>query len=241
MELHVSLDLLTETVNFATLTPDTDAEAQHLPDAQEVAQGFLLADRGYFKEKYLMDVDGAGGSFIVRGKANMNPSVRRAYRKDGSEIKAWQDTQLKEIKHRLRRYDSVDMDVEYCGDKEKFGCRLIVSTRPDDATPPYLVTNLTREQFSVAHVSDAYRLRWQIELLFKEWKSYSNMHALRLGGDLSIESERGRVPGSSSGTALPRGAEQRSACRCPLYSTKRPPRPTRFCYFCSAANFALPR
>ena len=41
-------------VNFATLTPDTDAEAQHLPGAQEVAGG-LLADRGYFKKQYLMD------------------------------------------------------------------------------------------------------------------------------------------------------------------------------------------
>ncbi|MGK0169898.1 MAG: hypothetical protein ACI9W2_001621, partial [Gammaproteobacteria bacterium] len=73
--LQVSLDLLTEMVNFATLTLDTDAQAQHLPDAQEVAGGLLLADRGYFKKRYLMDVDGAGGSFIIRGKANMNPTV----------------------------------------------------------------------------------------------------------------------------------------------------------------------
>ena len=26
-------------------------------------------------------------------------------------------------------------------------------------------------------VDQAYRLRWQIELLFKEWKSYANLHA----------------------------------------------------------------
>ena len=141
VELHVSLDLLTEMVNFATLTPDTDAEAQHLPGAQEVAGGLLLADRGYFKKQYLMDVDRAGGSFIVRGKANMNPTVRHAYRHDGTEIKAWQDKPLKELKHSLKRYDSVDMDVEYRCENETLRCRLIVSTRPDDATPRYLVTN----------------------------------------------------------------------------------------------------
>ena len=156
VELHVSLDLLTEMVNFATLTPDTDAEAQHLPGAQEVAGGLLLADRGYFKKQYLMDVDRAGGSFIVRGKANMNPTVRHAYRHDGTEIKAWQDKPLKELKHSLKRYDSVDMDVEYRCENETLRCRLIVSTRPDDATPRYLVSNLARAQFSVAQLGDAY-------------------------------------------------------------------------------------
>ena len=187
VELHVSLDLLTGMVNFATLTPDTDAEAQHLPGAQEVAGGLLLADRGYFKKQYLMDVDRAGGSFIVRGKANMNPTVRHAYRHDGTEIKAWQDKPLKELKHSLKRYDSVDMDVEYRCENETLRCRLIVSTRPDDATPRYLVSNLGRAQFSVAQLGDAYRLRWQIELLFKEWKSYSNVHAFGTRKETIVE------------------------------------------------------
>jgi IS4 transposase len=40
------------------------------------------------------------------------------------------------------------------------------------------VSNLAREQFSVVQVSDTHRLRWQIELWFKEWKSYLNVHAL---------------------------------------------------------------
>lgn len=189
VELHVSLDLLTEMVNFATLTPDTEAEAQHLPAAQDVAEGLLIADRGYFKKEYLKDVDRASGSFIFRGKANMNPTVRHAYRKDGSEIKGWRDKPLKELKRSLRRYECVDMDVEYrCGkEKEKFCCRLIVSTRPNDVTPRYLVSNLAREEFSVAQIGDAYRLRWQIELLFKEWKSYSNVHAFGTSKESIVE------------------------------------------------------
>lgn len=176
-------------VNFATLTPDTEAEAQHLPAAQDVAEGLLIADRGYFKKEYLKDVDRASGSFIFRGKANMNPTVRHAYRKDGSEIKGWRDKPLKELKRSLRRYECVDMDVEYrCGkEKEKFCCRLIVSTRPNDVTPRYLVSNLAREEFSVAQIGDAYRLRWQIELLFKEWKSYSNVHAFGTSKESIVE------------------------------------------------------
>ena len=36
---------------------------------------------------------------------------------------------------------------------------------------------VSKNAFRVGHISDAYRLRWQIELLFKEWKSYANLHA----------------------------------------------------------------
>lgn len=42
-----------------------------------------------------------------------------------------------------------------------------------------LVTNLPSEDFDLASVRELYRLRWQIELLFKEWKSYANLHAFR--------------------------------------------------------------
>ena len=61
-----------------------------------------------------------------------------------------------------------------------------------------LVTNLARSRFSAEQVGQLYRLRWQVELLFKEWKSYANLHAFdtskagiaeRLDGDCGIGSE----------------------------------------------------
>jgi hypothetical protein len=39
-----------------------------------------------------------------------------------------------------------------------------------------LCTNLPRTPFPIALISRLYRFRWQIELLFKEWKSYANLH-----------------------------------------------------------------
>jgi hypothetical protein len=39
-----------------------------------------------------------------------------------------------------------------------------------------LCTNLPCTPFSLDLVSRLYRFRWQIELLFKEWKSYANLH-----------------------------------------------------------------
>ena len=38
------------------------------------------------------------------------------------------------------------------------------------------LTNLPRELFSAVEVMQCYRLRWQVELLFKELKSHTNLH-----------------------------------------------------------------
>ncbi|MFQ5745137.1 MAG: transposase, partial [Acidobacteriota bacterium] len=52
-----------------------------------------------------------------------------------------------------------------------FRARLLVSWNAQKKQYRYLVTNLARERYTVAQITEAYRLRWQIELLFKEWKS----------------------------------------------------------------------
>ena len=62
------------------------------------------------------------------------------------------------------------------GDKA-FSARLIASWNRSKREYRFLVTNLPRSRYSAKAVDQAYRLRWQIELLFKEWKSYANLHA----------------------------------------------------------------
>ena len=44
-----------------------------------------------------------------------------------------------------------------------------------------LCTNLPRTPFPVDLISRLYRFRWQVELLFKEWKSYANLHKFDTG------------------------------------------------------------
>ena len=39
-----------------------------------------------------------------------------------------------------------------------------------------LITNVARTVLTARQVRDLYRLRWQVELVFKEWKSFSNLH-----------------------------------------------------------------
>jgi hypothetical protein len=178
VELHVDLDLFSETANRIVLSADTASERQFLPEPEELSGGLLLGDRGYFGKAYLQRLDQAGGHFIVRAMGDINPTIIKALRPDGSEIKAYRKQPLKAVKKRLARYECVDLLVEFATTSAPFQCRVVVHPNlRGDNTPRYLVTNLDLETFSAHLISDGYRLRWQIELLFKEWKSHANLHA----------------------------------------------------------------
>ena len=61
VELHVDLELLSEQVNAVALSPDRAAERDYLPAPQEMASQLLLADRGYYDQRYFKALDEAGG------------------------------------------------------------------------------------------------------------------------------------------------------------------------------------
>ncbi len=178
VELHVELDLMSETANRVVLSADSAAERQFLPEAEELAGTLLLGDRGYFWKAYLQAVERAGGFFIVRGRADLNPLILKAIGPNGREVKRFRNQRLKAVRNHLSKYECLDMTVCFGPKGQEFQCRLIV--HPNlcrDDKPRYLVTNLAPEDFSPEQISDGYRLRWQIELLFKEWKSHANLHA----------------------------------------------------------------
>ncbi len=177
VELHVTLDLLSEQASSIVLTPDTDSEAQYLPDPESLAACLVMGDRGYFKKEYLRDVAKHGGHFIIKGKASMNPRVVFAASEDGVERRGWCNKGLREIKGKLLKRQRMDMDVEWPLKGGPFRCRLIVSWNPETKEYQYLLTNLSRAEFSIDDIVDGYRLRWQIELMFKEWKSHANLRA----------------------------------------------------------------
>jgi hypothetical protein len=177
VELHVTLDLLSEQPSCIVLTPDTDGEAQYLPEADTLENCLVMGDRGYFKKAYLREVDTHGGSYIVKGKANMTPTVLTAVTAAGVRHKRWENKLLKDIRGKLSKTQPLDMDVRWPDKAGPIDSRMIVSWSPEAKTYQYLLTNLSRDEFSLNDILDAYRLRWQIELLFKDWKSYSNLHA----------------------------------------------------------------
>jgi hypothetical protein len=174
VELHVSMDLLSEGLDLVTLTPDSDSEVHHVPAPHTIAGGLFLGDRMFFNKPYLASIEAEGGFFVVKAKGNLNPTIRRAYTPQGREIKRYRNQPLATLKLKMGRYKALDLDVEWEGELK---ARLVVTWNAKERKPRYLVTNLARAEFTLEEVCTAYRLRWQIELMFKEWKSYANLHA----------------------------------------------------------------
>ena len=181
VELHASLDLLTGTPMWVNLTPDTESERANQPGPDLLAGSLSLKDRGYFDIKGLAEVDAAGGFFIVRAGTSINPRIVSAQREDGTPLPHLHGKKLKAIRFDQRGAPALDLVVEWGAKANPIHHRLIMTWNPAHKQFQYLVTNLPASRYSAEIVREGYRLRWQIELLFKEWKSYANLHAFSTG------------------------------------------------------------
>jgi hypothetical protein len=171
VEVHATYSGFSDEVSSVEIAPDSEAERQFLPEPTTLKDRLLLADRGYPSTTYFDEVRENGGSFIVRLSRSHDPWVRAA----------WLDGKRATLKKaiRLSRFIAqnaghrMDLDVEY--DRTEYAFRVVV-LHGRETTMTRLCTNLPRTPFSLELVSRLYRFRWQIELVFKEWKSYANLH-----------------------------------------------------------------
>src|SRR5215471_5609987 len=101
VELHTTMDLLCDAPTTVVLTPDTANEQAFLPEPASLRGSLLLADRGYLDLHYMRRVQDAGGFFLIRAKAGMNPQVLEAFREDGKRLRSLRNKPLKAIHAKL--------------------------------------------------------------------------------------------------------------------------------------------
>jgi hypothetical protein len=171
VEVHATYSGFSDEVSAVEIAPDCEAERQFLPEPSTLKDRLLLADRGYPSTKYFDAVRENGGSFIVRLSRSHDPWVRAAWI-DGKRVTLKRSVRLSRFiaQNSGRR---MDLDVEY--ERTEYSFRVVVLPG-HEKTMTRLCTNLPRTPFSLDLVSRLYRFRWQIELVFKEWKSYANLH-----------------------------------------------------------------
>ena len=175
--LHCTMDLLHDAPLTIVLSPDTDSEHDYLPAPESLQDALFLADRGYLDLTYLRDVDRHGGFFLVRGKAGLNPRVIDAVREDGKRVKSCQERDFQAIITTLPKKQRSALDVEWLIDHEPFRLRLIASWNKETQAFVSLLTNLPQARYDRHTICLGYKLRWQVALVFKAWKSYANLHA----------------------------------------------------------------
>ena len=176
VEIHTFMSLFHDQVIEAEVAPDKDPERKFLPPAQSLTRKLLLADRGYPSLDYWEDVGEAGGFFLMRGKGNLNPWLR-VVRGPGGRRSRFEGRYLQDVLRYLPRR-RLELDVEWDRPGGKvLRLRMILIWLRHKQEYTVLVTNVPRRVLTARQVAEVYRLRWQIELVFKEWKSYANLHA----------------------------------------------------------------
>src|SRR6266853_759116 len=187
VELHTTMDLLCDAPTTVVLTPDTTSEQAFLPEPASLQASLLLADRGYLDLHYLRRVQDAGGFFLIRAKDGMNPQVLEAFREDGKRLRSLRNKAFQTIHAKLPKRQRVQLLVQWQVDGAPLSLRLILSWNRRTKSFCYFLTNLPSKGYPLEVICRAYKWRWQVELLFKEWKSYANLHAFDTANAALVE------------------------------------------------------
>lgn len=180
VEVHVTMTAFEDAPVAITLAPDKEAERQFAPSPEQLSDCLLLEDRGYQSQRLFCEFDSNDVSFIVRGTKNIRPTIRVARDHRGRRCRHLRRLEGQTLSWKRLPRHHVDLEIEWPGpNKTPYNGRLVVfykrgKRNAKDFT--YLHTNLDPAEFSPTEVGRLYRLRWQIELLFKEWKSHANLH-----------------------------------------------------------------
>jgi len=179
VELHATMSLYEDQAIQISLAPDINGERDFLPEANSLDQKLILTDRGYQDLDYCNEVEEAGGAFVSRCKRNLNPTIVVAY-VDGKRRRGLEGKKLKNVRAKLKGKNA-DLIVQWPRYGDEFEPRLLFIWNPVLKRHMFLLTNLEAKEFSLHLVRKLYSLRWQVELLFKEWKSYANVHRFQTG------------------------------------------------------------
>lgn len=156
----------------------------------------LIRDLGYISLEFLETIESKLAYYLNRIKSNVN-----IYQQDKNGC--FVPLNLEKIESKMRRSKIKTMGFEvYLGEEKKVKSRVIIEILPKDVIEEKLrkakraaqregrdlgkdtigriglnifVTNLSEEDLPNEMVRDLYRLRWQVELVFKVWKSLAKI------------------------------------------------------------------
>jgi hypothetical protein len=185
----------------SALEADAKAGMERLDEIPPKA--LLIRDLGYSSPKAFGKLTSRNIYFVSRAKAQWS----MYYKEDG----VMRELTIYDIKDRLNNSKEkyLDMDI-FVGQKILTPVRLIANLLSEDQTLKRIkkkkanrgtlsqlaidsaclnlfVTNIEREKCDASKVYQLYTLRWQIELIFKAWKSMMAIHKLHPMNSIRLE------------------------------------------------------
>ncbi len=158
----------------------------------------VLRDLGYFSVSSLREVGEKNAFFLSRLPKSVSVFLSDDRDAPPADLPKY-------VGRKFGNLSVADMSI-WLGDRERLPCRLVAYRLPDEVVADrrrkarisarkkgrqpsseylnwlrfgFCVTNVPEEVWEAEVVGTVYRLRWQIELTFRNWKSLMNIHILR--------------------------------------------------------------
>ena len=160
------------TVNLR-ISQGTEHDAKDLRQPGPWLKGLILmGDLAFWSLPRFKAIDANAGFFISRLKGGVKVEALSDNASPGPGSMDVAGKSLDELTRRLRRHE-VDLKV-LVGD-ERVQMRLVGRKHPETGKYHFYVTNIDAEQMDVRWIGELYRLRWQVELLFKALRSIGRL------------------------------------------------------------------
>jgi len=199
--IQYEFDVKSGEVNDLSIQPAKTSDSKDAMQTIDFVQAgdLTIRDLGYFVLDYFKKIKKKGAFFLSR----LNTKVLVYQDKEGKLQKLDFAKLYQEMTSgKIQRHDM----KAYIGEQEKFPVRLIIELMPDEVVAKRLqkinkfnkkkghqtseeykararfnlfITDITEEMLDGETIAKIYRIRWQVELIFKAWKSVFGMDNIK--------------------------------------------------------------
>ena len=175
--VSATMGLADHSLRTADVSSGRRSETRFFRVTKKLAGHLVVMDLGYFSIQRFRDLARVGAHFISRLKNGTNPRIL-AVHQGASRPKRIVGKRLKEV-HFQGRF--VDFDARLGEGTNSIIVRIVGVFNDEEGQYHFYLTQLDRESFGPTDISEAYRLRWQIELLFRELKQVGRLSHVPTG------------------------------------------------------------
>lgn len=176
VKLHGAVSLRSAAVMQMKLTEEKVADVRAIDLGKSFEDVLVLLDRGYGAHRLFASIDEGGGAYVTRLKLSSNPTVtavRRGKPRRGSAKGMSLDEAIDAGLIKVGTVSDIDVEIRVSKDQVHAARVVGVPRTKEDGTVEtwWYLTNLDRDAFPPDALAELYRMRWEVELLWKQLKS----------------------------------------------------------------------
>jgi len=183
---HACFNLLSGRLSWFELTPTNVHDRKRFPELRQFKGKLVIFDLGYWDYALLLSIELAGGYFLSRIKSNATLPIIELVEGLPKKHQGKLINSIKLKKKNNKKYkDIVEVKTEKKVGDQWLRCRAIGFWNPGEYKYHWYLSNL---KVPAKIMYPLYRLRWQIELIFKGAQQSLNANRLTSNNSNIIES-----------------------------------------------------